>query len=424
MRSKPNPTLLVVLLALVSLVGYALRTNISIAQEYMAPELGLSFADMGIISGFGFQLAYAIFQVPTGFLGDRFGARIVLTVAILGWALASFLTGIVPASAGAATAFFSLFMFRLLLGVSQAATYPVGSMAIAHALPERLRGTANGIYISAATIGSGLAPLTLAPLMVALGWRSVFLASSVVGLLTAIVWYLAAKDAGKPVHEAPPLGQQLKASLSLLKHRDIMLVSLSYSMQAAVFFVFIFWFFRYLTDGRGFTVLASGLWGSLPSFTAALIGPFGGVLADRFGRRLGFQRSRRTVAMIGLILAGILVAAGANAANPYLAIAALSLSVACVNATEGPFWAAVTSLGRANPGAAGGVLNFMGNIGGFVSIWTVPRMYQAWGWTVTLGVWAAVAVVAGLLWLLVRVDDTDQPEPAEAKASAGLRAAA
>jgi ACS family glucarate transporter-like MFS transporter len=412
-RARPHPTLLVLLLALVSLVGYALRTNISIAQEYMAPELGLSFKQMGIISAWGFQLAYALFQIPTGFLGDRFGARIVLALAILGWAVTSFLTGVVSATAGAASVFTTLFLVRFLLGVSQAATYPVGSMAIAHVLPERLRGTANGIYISAATIGSGLAPLTLAPLMVKFGWRAVFVASAVVGLVTAIVWFLAARDAGRGDHAAPPLGKQIRDSIALLKDRDIMLVSTSYAMQAAVFFVFIFWFFRYLTDGRGFTVLASGIWGSLPSFCAALIGPFGGVMADRLGKRMGFPRSRRFAAMAGLILAGTLVALGANFANPYLAIAALSLSVACVNSAEGPFWATVTSLGRANPGAAGGVLNFMGNMGGVISIWAVPNMYEAWGWTVTLGIWAGVAIVAGLLWLGVRMDRA-QSDPAPA----------
>ena len=69
---------LVWLLAAVTLVGYALRTNITIAQEYMAPDLGLTMADMGIISAWGFQFVYAIFQLPGGFLGDRFGARLIL----------------------------------------------------------------------------------------------------------------------------------------------------------------------------------------------------------------------------------------------------------------------------------------------------------------------------------------------------------
>ncbi|MEO7963484.1 MAG: MFS transporter, partial [Gemmatimonadaceae bacterium] len=73
--SAPSARRVVWLLALVSLVGYALRSNIAIAQEFMAPELGLSMAQMGVISAWGFQLAYAVFQIPGGFLGDRYGAR-------------------------------------------------------------------------------------------------------------------------------------------------------------------------------------------------------------------------------------------------------------------------------------------------------------------------------------------------------------
>src|SRR5262245_8989485 len=173
--SSPRPALLVLMLALVSLVGYALRTNIGVAQEYMAPQLGLSFNDMGTISAWGFQLAYALFQIPTGFLGDRYGARILLTLAILGWALASFASGLVPAVAG--TAFLTLFAARFGLGIAEAATYPVGSMAIAQAVPLGARATANAVFISAALLGAGFAPLTLAPLLVAFGWRPVFMAS-------------------------------------------------------------------------------------------------------------------------------------------------------------------------------------------------------------------------------------------------------
>ncbi|WP_396208252.1 MFS transporter [Gemmatimonas sp.] len=83
------------LLALLGLVAYALRTNIAIAQEYMAPELGLSMVQMGVISAWGFQLAYTIGQVPGGAMGDRYGARLVLAVASMGWAVASLASGAV-----------------------------------------------------------------------------------------------------------------------------------------------------------------------------------------------------------------------------------------------------------------------------------------------------------------------------------------
>jgi len=400
----PRPAVVVLLLALVSLVGYALRTNVSVAQEYMAPALGLSLADMGTISALGFQLAYAVCQIPAGFLGDRFGSRIVLGLAVLGWAISSFATGLVPATAGVTAAFATLFAARLVLGVSQAATYPVGAMAIAQAIAPARRATANAVFISAALIGAGLAPLTLAPVMVHIGWRAVFLASGAVGLMTAIVWltFAPARPASDPAHRAPPIGDQFRAALAVLKDRNLIILSLGYAMEAAVFFVFIFWFFRYLTEGRGMTVLASGVWGSVPYFVAALIAPFGGLAADALGARFTLARGRQIVAMAGLLCAALLMVMGANVASPLLAVGALALSVACINSTEGAFWATATTLGKSNPGAAGGALNFMGNLGGVVSIWAVPRMKDAWGWTAMLGFWAAVAVASALLWLFIR----------------------
>lgn len=397
---------LVAILSLVSLVGYALRSNIGIAQERMAPELGLSMTDMGAITGIGYQLAYALFQIPAGFLGDRYGARLVLGLAVLGWAITSFASGLVPAGAG--IAFATLIGSRMLLGVAQAATYPVGSMAIAQALPADRRATANSIYIGAALFGSALAPYTLAPLMEAEGWRTVFIASGVVGLVTALLWFAFAPRQGTSRQATQPIGAQIRSAVDLLKDRDLALLSLAYLLHSAVFFVFIFWFFRYLTDGRGFSILASGRWGSLPYFMAALTAPLGGYVADRLGSGPSRSVVRRRVAMTCLIAAAVLMAIGANLPSPYLAIVALGLSVAFINAAEGPFWATATGLGANNPGAAGGVLNLMGNLGGVVSIWAVPRMRDAWGWTALLGIWAGVAVVAALLWLSVRVSRADR----------------
>lgn len=396
-----RPGLLMLLLSLVSLVGYALRSNITIAQETMAPELGLTMADMGSISAWGFQLVYALFQLPVGILGDRLGARLVLGLAVAGWGIASFLSGMVGVGAAA---FVTLLAARALLGVTQAATFPVGSMAISQAIPPARRTTANSIFIATSLLGSALAPLTLAPLMVKAGWRSVFMASGVVGLVMSALWLLFAPVSRQRPQRTATLGDEIVTGLKLLFHRDLFRLSVAYFLHSAVFFVFIFWFFRYLTDGRGFDLLASGIWGSVPPFTAFLLAPLGGLVADRLAARFGPGRGRRRVAMTCLITAASLVMIGANLPNPYLAIGALSLSVAFINAAEGPFWATATSLVKDNPGAAGGVLNLMGNLGGVVSIWAVPRMRDPLGWTGLLGVWAGVSVVAALIWLSVRVD--------------------
>jgi ACS family glucarate transporter-like MFS transporter len=403
-EGAPSSIRLIVLLAVVALVGYALRSNIAVAQEFMAPELGLTMGDMGLVSAWGFQFAYALFQIPGGFLGDRYGARIVLGISILGWSLASLISGMVTTSAG--MAFATLFATRALLGVTQAPTYPVASMAVAQYVPENQRVRANSSYIAASTLGSALAPLTLAPLMVRTGWREVFFASALVGLVTALAWFAYAPrekvfSASAPV---PPIGQQFKDALHLLRHRPLLWLSASYLLHSAVYFVFVFWLFRYLTEARGFGVLASGMWASVPNFMAFLAAPLIGIGADRLSRRVMPATARRWAAMACLMTAAAFVLIGANLPSAYLAIVALGVSVGCITGAEAPFWTTATTIGAKHAGAAGGVLNLMGNLGGVLSIWLVPLMKDAWGWTWMLAFWAGIAVVAALLWLAVRID--------------------
>jgi ACS family glucarate transporter-like MFS transporter len=396
---------LVWLLAAVTLVGYGLRTNITIAQEYMAPDLGLTMADMGIISAWGFQFVYAVFQLPGGFLGDRYGARRIMGLSIIGWSLANLLSGVTVSTAG--LAFLSLFATRVLLGVTQAPTFPVAALAVTRNVAADRRVSAVSIYIASSMLGSALAPLTLAPLMVAAGWRAVFVASGLVGLAMAVAWFaLAPRD--EPVPGERPvrlLGQQVRESLSLLRNRNLLFLSASYFLHSAVHFVFVFWFFRYLTEGRGFSVLASGNWGSLPNLMAFAIAPGIGMAIDRWSRRIAGATARRRIAMASLLTSATFVAIGANLPSPMLAIVALGVSVALISSTESPFWTTAALIGRDNPGSAGGVLNLMGNLGGVASIWLVPPMKDAWGWTAMLAFWAGMQVVAALLWLVVQPPD-------------------
>ncbi len=396
-------TRLVWLLSLVSLVGYALRTNITVAQEYMAPELGLSMRDLGVISAWGFQLSYAIFQIPGGFLGDRYGARLVLFLAILGWSLASLASGLVPASAG--FAFATLFAARVLLGAAQAATYPVAAMAAAQFVPAERRVGASAMYLASALLGSALAPLTLAPVMVWAGWRSVFLVSAAVGAIAAFAWLAFAprRVEVSGTLRYVPLHAQVKEIAVLLKQRNLLLLSLSYLLHSATYFVFVFWFFRYLVEGRGFGVLASGVWGSTPYFMAFIIAPLVGHATDRLARRVGPAVARRRAAMACLITGATLVVIGANLPTAWMAVLTLGLSVGLIASAEAPYWTTTTAEGSHNPGTAGGLLNLMGNLGGVLSIWLVPIMKDAWGWGPMLGFWAAVAVAAASLWMTLSV---------------------
>lgn len=393
--------LLVLLLSLVSFMAYFLRTSITVAQEQMVPELGLTFGQMGIITGIGFQLAYALGQIPAGIAGDWFGARRVLGWALVIFAISTFATGIVPAAAGPAAVFSYLLVIRAVLGTAQAATYPVGSMAIAYALAPGQRATANGMYIGAANLATALVPLTLAPLMVAAGWRALFVTGGVLALLLALAWYRLAPDV-RPDGPPPRFRSQLATLVHLLGDRNIFLVSLSYLLHSAVFFVFVFWFFRYLIDERGMTVLASGFFASVPWFAAFLIAPTCGWLADRAGNVRGGLGGRRRVAMGCMLIGATLMSIGIRTDSQVLAVGILSIAVGILTGVEGSFWAVITTFAHDKAGAAGGVLNLFGNLGGVISIWAVPQMVDRWGWLLTLSSWAIVSVCSALLWTLVR----------------------
>lgn len=395
----PKHWRVILLLSLVSGVAYLVRADVAVAQERMVPALGLTMIGMGAITAWGFQLSYALFQVPAGMFGERFGARKALALALLGCSAASFLTSAVPHE-GAVPVLVST---RVLLGIAQAAVFPVAAMAVMVYVPVAERVRAAAIYIATASLGAAAAPLLMAPVMERFGWRAVFMLSGVIASVTALAWVTL-----MPPQPEQHAVRERRGALSelgiLVRNARLLRLSIAYLLHSAVWFVFVFWFFRYLTEGRGFTILASGRWGGLPNLAAFVLAPLIGVAADRLGRRIGAAQARRRVAMACLFSAAGFVTAGAVLPSAIFAILALSLSTGCVNGAEGPFFMTATAIGAESPGAAAGMLNLMGNLGGVLSIWLVPRMSDAWGWNGTLVFWSGVCVAAALLWLTVDID--------------------
>ncbi len=393
----------VALVCAASFTAYLVRADVAVAQERMAPALGLTMTDMGAITAWAFQLSYALLQVPAGMFGERYGVRMTFALALLGCSVSSLVTGLMPDAVATGT----LIGTRILLGVSQAAVFPVAALAVSEyvAVTERVR--ANAFYISSSSLGAAVAPLLMAPVMERFGWRAVFLLSGAVGGVASLVMLtlLPRTHGANAAPGAARLTDQLRDTWRLVGSANLRRLSLAYLLHSAVYFVFVFWFFRYLTEGRGFTILSSGFWASMPSIAGFVLAPVVGLGADRLGRRIGTAEARRRVAVGCLVSATVLVAAGATLPGAFVAIAALSLSSASLNGAESPFFTTATVIGAHNPGASAGFLNLMGNLGGVLSIWLVPHMSAAWGWNGTLAFWACVAFAAALLWLTVKADD-------------------
>jgi ACS family glucarate transporter-like MFS transporter len=391
------------LVSLVTGIAYLVRTDVAVAQERMVPALGLTMAAMGTITAWGFQLPYALFQIPAGMFGERFGARAALALALGGCGIASMLTAGLPADGAVAV----LASTRVLLGLSQAAVFPVAAMAVQQYVPAADRVRATAIFIATSACGAAVAPVLMAPVMERFNWRAVFAVSSAIAAGTTLVWLaLMPRTAGYPgAGERRDRGSAWPELRKLMHDARLRRLSCAYLLHSAVYFVFLFWFFRYLTEGRGFTILASGVWASLPSVAGIVLVPPIGFATDRLGRRIGSSLARRRVAVACLLSAAGFVLAGAILPSAVLAVFALSLASGCINGAEAPFFTTATAIGAENSGAAAGVLNFMGNLGGVLSIWLVPRMSAAWGWNATLLFWSGVCVTAATLWLTVAPDE-------------------
>ncbi len=396
---------IVSLLAGLSLVNYMLRTNISIAAKFIKPEFGLSDIQMGQVFS-SFLIGYTLFQIPAGRMGDRFGPRLVLSLAACWWGLTTLLSGLGPGTllAGTTGVLGTFFVLRFLLGVGEAATYPVAARAVANWLPPPGRARANAIVIAGAPFGSAVSPPLIAWLMVNLGWRISFYLSSLLGFGIALIWWFRGRDYPRDATSAPPPegeSQPPQSWWSLLRNRNIVLISISYFVAGYVLYIFVFWLYTYLVDVRKFSILGGGFFSSLPWCAAFVLAPAGGALSDNLARRWGASVGRRTVAVGGLMLSAIGLLYGAMVKNPYLAIVGLAFAVGFEHFTEGTFWASTANIAGRHAGAATGILNTMGNLGGIASTALMPVFVKYFGWVVALGSGSVLAVLGGLLWFAI-----------------------
>ena len=187
----------------------------------------------------------------------------------------------------------------------------------------------------------------------------------------------------------------------LMKDRDVLTLTVSYVCMNYVFYLLANWCFLYLVQERHFTVLESGWLASTPPLAAAIGAGVGGALASFLGKRYGVRTGLRILPLVSLPAAGLLEFVAVDATNPYLAVAALALCFACVELNEGPFWAAIMHVGRADSMAASGLLNTGGNVGGLIATPIVAYLSGHHHWSTAFLIGTAFAVASAAAWLLV-----------------------
>ena len=408
------------LLTLISVITYVDRVNISVAARQMMPALGLTQVQMGYVFS-AFVLGYALFQIPGGWLGDRWGTRLVLTGAVVWWSVFTILTavaGTLPTAQWLGI-LGSLILVRFLIGVGEAAALPNFNRTVADWLPPRERGLGMGVSIGGLGIGSAMTPPIVAWMMVNYGWQSAFYASGLVGIAIALLWAWYATDRPEQhqsVNQAElryirnsPLATTLTPSpvpwSAFIRTPTVWWLVLSYTGLGYIAYVYMSWFYLYLVNERGFDVLRGAFFASGPFLAITAFCPLGGWATDRLVDALGVNRGRSTIGLTGMLVSGTCIVAGSQAAEPYTAIVLLSLGAGFLYFTVGAFWAGTIDLTPRHAGTLSGIMNTGANIGGTISPTLTPWLAEHFGWTVSLGVAAGIAGMGGLLWLLVKTGD-------------------
>jgi len=413
---------IVALLILASFVAYLLRQNISVAAKFMMPELGLSELQMGWVFG-AYSWGYALFQFPGGLFGEAYGGRRALAVTALLWVVITLLTGIMPGRlvVSGAGVLATLIVLRFLLGAFQAPTFPIMAGVIGEWFPVGSWALPNGMSSTGLALGAAAAAPFVAWAMITIGWRESFIASAPIALLMIGVWWWYATDTPA---QHPRVGPGELALIladrrrdapqrvdwkQLAANREILLLSVSYFAMNYVFYFFSYWFYIYLTDVRGFGILAGGFYAAAPWLTGAVCASLGGWLCERLCRRLGARWGCRVPGIAGLVLVALFLGLGAVARNPYVAVVLLALCFGSTQLTEGAYWQGATYVAGPHTAGASGVMNTGGNMPGIVVGPLIPILVQHFGWPVALVSGSMVALVGAAIWLLIRVDRPFEP---------------
>jgi ACS family glucarate transporter-like MFS transporter len=245
--------------------------------------------------------------------------------------------------------------------------------------------------------------------MVRFGWRPALIASAIPALIIALIW-LKVKEP-QHINQAMPVEDNPKSNDSSVKRVKInsfsfWLLTISYSLQGYVGYIFVSWFYLYLVQERHFGLLSGAWMSSLPWILSIVSIPLGGWISDRLAAgKSGQVWGRRIVPLIGMALSGILISIGAHTGSAVMAAISLAFATALILCVEGPFWAMMMRIAGNKSGTAGGIMNMGSNIGGLISPALTPVIASWIGWENALHVAAALAVIGALLWLGIKPEN-------------------
>jgi MFS family permease len=389
-----------------AVVTYIDRVAISFAAPFITRDLGLDSAQMGLVFG-AFGWAYALFEIPGGYLGDRFGPRTVLMRIVLWW---SFFT----AATGWVFSFASLVVTRFLFGMGEAGCFPNLTKAFTTWLPEAERVRAQGITWLSARWGGAFTPPLVALVMSYVGWRHGFEIFGAIGTIWAILFYRWYRNdpLQNPRLNAAERELVREASANATGHgdvpwarfarsRQVWLICLQYFCLSYGWYFYVTWLPTYLGEARHLNVKSVAFFSVAPLFFGGIGNPVSVFVASRLYRLNGdLGKTRRIMAYFGFLGASGFLLLSTIVSDPLMATLTIAMASFSNDLVMPGAWAACMDVGGKHAGSLSGAMNMWGNIGGalcptvigFILLWTNRN------WNLTFYISAAIYLMGILCW--------------------------
>ena len=409
-----------------AMITYIDRVCISQAAPFIQKELGLSDWQMGLAFS-AFAWAYAIFEIPTGWLGDLTGPRLVLLRVVILWS-------VFTAATGLTTGVISLVLTRFFFGMGEAGCFPNLTKAFTLWLPGHEHTRAQGITWLSARWAGAFTPLLVIAIMSWVSWRTAFVLFAVVGLIWAVLF----QKFFPKEHPAPDtrLSKLSDASSNpmpleipwrgLLASRTVWLLWAQYFCLTYGWFFYVTWLPTYLRETRGLQLdqnafmswagkiarefltpettqkVLVALLAGVPLFLGGLGAILSGSITPYLAQRLGsLATTRRILALIGFGGAALLLVFSFYIKDPLWAMLAMGLASFCNDLTMPGSWTTCMDVGASFAGTLSGSMNMMGSIAAAASSLLTGIVLHATGrnWMVTFWISGIVYLIGGICWL-------------------------
>ena len=383
----------------IAVIGYVQRVGINSASVPVQGDLRIDTEQFGAL-GAVFLLGYALMQVPSGWLADRWGSRSTLTLYALLWSTLTALIGFMPD-------FGSVLAIWFAMGMAQAGIFPCAAKAIGAWIPDTQKAMASGLVGSSTMLGTAAASTLTALLLTQVSWQSIYVMYGLAGIVWAVGFALVIPERDVSVSKPAPV-MTAADWRRLFTNMSMWLISGQQFFRAAAMIFFINWFPKYLHTERNVSELEAGVLTSWATGGAMLGGICGGFFSDWLLRRTGWRRlSRQGIAVVGLSLASVLVLVSYFISDVLAATALLTVGAftAAFGGVSG--YTVTIEFGGRRIGTVFSMMNMCGNFGAAISTYAAGAIVERTGnWDIALFMFAVIFFVDAVCWALLNPKGT------------------